>query len=452
MRMGNGLSWVGAVGVLTVGIGLGCLPQLYAQVILGDRTAVGGVLIDVDGVVSAPQVAVQQELQVARQKALDEIPGDLNQSTPLRKVSLRKLEEAIRAHGAREVESLPDDVKYLAGLQRVRYVFVFPDDNDIILAGPAEGWKVDALGNVVGQTTGRPVLLLEDLLVALRTARTSAQTGMSCSIDPTADGIKRLRTLTRRLQTIGNPEETLHLIEEALGSQVVSINGVPASTHFARVMLAADFRMKRLAMNFEPSPIPNLPSYLHLLKRTRHGMQNMLPRWWLAPDYEPLRTDPEGLSWEIRGQGVKCMTEEDFVLRDGTRQPTGQAGSSATQWATSMTARFEELAGKDSAFGQLRNVMDLAVVAALIEKEKLLDRANVALPYMTQDGEVTRYCEPRQVASQTSVLQKGQNWLISASGGVQIYPWEIADKTATDGALTPVRKQSDNRGSGWWWN
>jgi hypothetical protein len=254
------------------------------------------------------------------------------------------------------------------------------------------------------------------------------------------------------MKTIGNPQETLRLIEEALGPQVVSINGVPASTHFARVMLAADFRMKRLAMNFEPSPIPNLPGYLHLLKNTRRGMQNMLPRWWLAPQYEPLLTDPEGLSWEIRGQGVKCMTEEDFVLRDGTRQATGQAGSSATQWAANMTARFEELAGADSAFGQLRNIMDLAVVAALIEKENLLKRADVHLPYLTENGEVTRYCEPRQIDSQTSFLRKGQNWLISASGGVQIYPWEIADKRKTADSLAPVRNQANKRGSRWWWD
>ena len=44
------------------------------------------------------------------------------------------------------------------------------------------------------------------------------------------------------------------------------VNGVPADSHFARVLVAADYRMKRLAMNFDPSPVNGLPSYLHMIK------------------------------------------------------------------------------------------------------------------------------------------------------------------------------------------
>ena len=36
-----------------------------------------------------------------------------------------------------------------------------------------------------------------------------------------------------------------------------------------------------------------------------------------------------------------------------------------------MTDKFSELADHDSSFGQLRNIMDLAVIGALIEKEQL---------------------------------------------------------------------------------
>jgi hypothetical protein len=45
--------------------------------------------------------------------------------------------------------------------------------------------------------------------------------------------------------------------------------------------------------------------------------------------------------------------------------------------------------------------------------------------------------------------------VISASGGVLINSWAIADKTQTDsaGKLTPLRAQSDGKESGrWWWN
>ena len=49
-------------------------------------------------------------------------------------------------------------------------------------------------------------------------------------------------------------------MEEALGPQTISITGVPPTSHFARVIVAADFRMKRLAMDFEPAPVDDMPS------------------------------------------------------------------------------------------------------------------------------------------------------------------------------------------------
>ena len=64
----------------------------------------------------------------------------------------------------------------MAGLTRVKYVLVYPEQNDVVLAGPAEGWRVDALGNVVGASSGQPVLLLDDLMVALRVAEQANMT------------------------------------------------------------------------------------------------------------------------------------------------------------------------------------------------------------------------------------------------------------------------------------
>ena len=196
-----------AVGIVTAALAVSLLPQpLGAQVNgvvgLGRTSAVGGVAIDAQGVISAPQVTALRTLQAARQKALRQVPGALGQATEFRKVSLRRLEQALQDAAIRDMAALPDEVKYLAGLQRVEYVFVFPEEHDIVVAGPAEGWQIDALGNVVGQTTGRPVVLLDDLLVAMRVARTSAQTGISCSIDPTPEGVLRLRKLVKRLRTI----------------------------------------------------------------------------------------------------------------------------------------------------------------------------------------------------------------------------------------------------------
>ena len=64
--------------------------------------------------------------------------------------------------------TLPSDQKSIEDLQRIDYVFVFPESKDLVIAGPAEGFAADSTGRVVGVTTGRPPLRLDDLMVALR--------------------------------------------------------------------------------------------------------------------------------------------------------------------------------------------------------------------------------------------------------------------------------------------
>ncbi len=415
---------------------------------------VGGISVDASGVVAQPLMTDGRMFQELRQRALKPIPDDLSKFTPERRISLRQLSAAITEHRSDRVTPLRDEIRYLAGLQRVKYVLVYPEQGDIVLVGPAEGWKADRLGNIVGLTTGRPVLQLDNLIVALRTARSTNGVGISCSIDPTPEGIQTVRKVFRRLKKIGQPDVTMRRIEDAMGPQTITVTGVPANSCFARVMVAADVRMKRLAMNFEDAPIAGMPSFLEIMSTSRAGAKNTLPRWWLAADYEPLLTDDDRLSWEIRGQGVKCMTETDFVADDGTIQRGVDRGSKAARrWADTMTAKYEELADKDSVFAQLRNIMDLAVVGALIEKEGLLQRANLDLSQMLSTEPEETFNTPRQVASQVSFVKRGHNWIISASGGVQIFPWEIADRSETSDALRPVWEKTDvERLADRWWS
>ena len=66
----------------------------------------------------------------------------LGETVELRKVPLRHLESAIEEFN-KAGKALPDEVRFLGGLQRIRYVLVYPEQNDILLVGPGEGWKVD---------------------------------------------------------------------------------------------------------------------------------------------------------------------------------------------------------------------------------------------------------------------------------------------------------------------
>ena len=46
-------------------------------------------------------------------------------------------------------EKLPDDIRYLRGMTKLRYVFVYPDDKDLVIAGTAEPIDADFPGRPV---------------------------------------------------------------------------------------------------------------------------------------------------------------------------------------------------------------------------------------------------------------------------------------------------------------
>ena len=414
--------------------------------------AVGGVLIDANGVLNKAKPDDLSKVRNGWAQQMQPIPAGLNDNVQMRKVSLRQI-AAVLEDCAKNNKPIPDAAMFLAGLQRIHYVFVYPEQKDIVLVGPGEGWKVDGTGNVVGVTTGLPVMMLDDLLTALRSAKAAAQGGIDCSIDPTPEGMVRLKKVgAPRADSAEEAQAAGEAYAAALGMQQISIRGVPDTSHFASVLVAADYRMKRIAMAFDPSPVRGLPSYMQMISGGGHGMRT--PRWWLEPQCEVLR-DPDGLAWDLRNSSVKCLTEEDVAAANGTFRHTGKASPAAQKWADLMTDKYPELAAADPIFGQLHNCMDLAVVAAMIVKERLTEKAGDGLPVLMDSSSVTTgvFHAPKQTESISSWVKKGRNWLVSTSGGVKINSWAIADKARRSDSVAGIRaKSAAADGAAWWWN
>ncbi len=128
---------------------------------------VAGIDVDAAGVLKVRQFdprLANQRLAAARTKRAD---TDVMRPAELRKVSLNRLEAAI-ADRLASGGAIDQEMQALAGLTAVQYVFFYPETNDIVVAGPAEGFFADPTDRLVGLETGRPVVLLEDLVTALR--------------------------------------------------------------------------------------------------------------------------------------------------------------------------------------------------------------------------------------------------------------------------------------------
>jgi hypothetical protein len=427
-----------ATALVALALPTPCMAQFGGG--FGFGGGVGGISIDAQGIVRNLDPQALTTLADERRKLLGASPAAQGKAGPLRKVSLARIVAAVEQAAATGA-SAPDDVVFLGGLERVSHVFVDPDGHDIILAGPGDAAAVDAAGNVVAATSRRPLLKLEDLVVALRASDAARAGGIKCSIDPTPEGVANLQTFLRGQRTIGaNPDATLVAMQDALGPQRVTVGGVPADSRFARVLVAADYRLKRIGMGIEPSGLTELPSYLSMVPPGATAAA-ALPRFWLEADYDPITRDPDELAWRINGRRMKCLTENDLFGADGGRKASTPGDAAAQQWCRLMTTHYDKLAGRQPVFAELSNCVDLAVVAALVQGRQLAARAGLDLgPLMdARRLPLPVHGTPASVPTVAHGVKKGSRWVVSASGGVIFQPWSFAAATADATDIGPTR-------------
>ena len=421
----------------------------------GVNRAVGGIMIDANGIVRTATVVEKRDLANLMRVAIDAPQGDLDAQSDMRMVSLKGLQAAI-ASSRQSGGPLPESVAFLAGLQRIEYVFVDNDNNDIVIAGPAEPWQLQEDGSVVGTKSGGSVLLLEDLIVALRAIASPERQAISCSIEPTADGRRRLRDLLKKIQRrpVSNPAIYEESMKQAFGPQMIHLTGVPLDSHFARTLVAADYEMKRVAMALVKSPVKDLTSYIQMSRNSSHAASQN-PRWWMACNYDALARSEDGTAWKLSGQGVKTLTEQDVVADDGSVTESGRQDKLAKKWADQMTEVYEDLSKEMPVFRDLRNAMDLAVVATLILSERLDQKAGMNLSELIGEDAVdlVSYTPPKAVQPQCSFVRGRSGWVVTASGGVDINPLAVVQNQETDGKLADARTSALAASSDrWWWD
>jgi hypothetical protein len=415
---------------------------------------VGGVAIDARGAIQQAEERDVLALRDVRRAAMSGLAGDITRPSKLRKISLRRL-DALLAQHASQNKPLSADLLYLAGLERVTYVFAYPESNDIVLAGPAGGWTVDDAGNVVGADSKAAVLQLVDLISALRTTdEMLAGEMISCSIDPTPEGLKRFTRLM-----LGSPTspsaQLLKRMEDAVGPQTVTLSGVSPDSHFAQVLVAADWQMKRIGMGLVPSPVDGLTSYLEMLNEGPNAKRDPLPRWWIAYGDEPVERDSDGLGWRISRTGIQVRTASGRLQGDGRISTQTESDPLAKKWADSMTQQYDKLGIAEPVFGQLRGCMDLALVTAILASNDLLKHVDLELPMLLDNTrlKLATYPVPKSVASHASAHRKGRSWVVSVSGGVELDVPRVVNKAHVQAQVGEVRSQtSPNHVSSWWWD
>jgi hypothetical protein len=354
----------------------------------------------------------------------------------------------------------------------VQYVFVYPEQGEIVLAGPADAWEKDAQGRTIGRTSRRPVLQLDDLVVALRACFAESENHglFGCGIYPRPARLQQVQEFLAASAARGplDPSQRdrwLAELRDQLGAQDIEVFGIPAGSRIAHVMIEADYRMKLIGIGLEPAAVPGIPSYFDLLgnpdrERLTRGLDTL--RWWFALKYDAVFTTTEFDAFELRGQRVQVLSENELLTATGHRVHTGWSDPVNEQFAHNFTEQFTALADRDTNFADLANVFDLAVVGALLRGHALPQRAGWAMDCFLDPDEYLAVQFPAPAAVETVLnhrVYRGRHILAAISGGVHVNPWKVAgkDRVVTESSGVLGEKRDDSKipalaDSRWWWD
>ncbi len=401
---------------------------LFASLILGScNLAFSQILVNpvINGVGLSENGALSARHEDATLAAKRAAARSANQTQGLAFVSLPRALDALRAN-VEQKQPIPENLKYLGGLTRIRFVYLYPEQKDIILAGPSEA--IDATNPLtpVGKSTGHPILQLEDLVVVLRAVSSAKSDFFGCSLDSLPNTQKTSDDVVKKFGN-GPREKLIAEMKKAMGPQTVRIFGVPEDSRAAFVMLAADYRLKSLSMGAEPAPIDGLASAVNDAAAAS--------RLWFETSYEPLLVSENADAFEIRGSRVRVNCgAQNF-------EPKG-ASEAAQRFAKTFTEKMPALAEKIDAFADLQNISDLLFVAALIKHDKLDQKTGIDLAWALDATKFKPAALPIPKTADTLVHISGK---AIASGGVGLgYNSAIAtDHRQTDTVKT--LEQSKNR-------
>ena len=299
-----------------------------------------------------------------------------------RAVSLSVLESVVQSAPSAEAARL-------CGITRVSGYVVDKRGHDIILFG-----KVDP---------AYPPIYLEDFIVALRNSRMAYATRKGhtyyyappgCSIDPDPKVLRELQRIGDKISNTSDLDERRNILDEWQSAghrpQKVRVLGVPFYTHFAKVMVDADYYMKRLVNGSVDLGISGFPSLMDMsIGVSKKAMQsgegsapeNSLNRFWFCPGESSY--EEENGTFTLTSCRVKLLTEHEFLSVNGQLAGSGRTDPLAQRFAESFSAHYAAIAAARPIYKELEGLFRFVALARLMKENNSFAAAGNRLPYLT---------------------------------------------------------------------
>ncbi len=370
-------------------------------------------------------------------------------ASPLRIVSLRKLDQAVGAILQRRGR-ISQELQQLAGLNRIDYVRVDVVNEDVWLAGPALDRRVAVPQGFYLADLG----LLVDCIG-------SHSKPLGCSIDPTDAGIlaaqQQLTTAGALKRLAHNPKKFVAELQDKVGAHSASVFGLPAGAPAGLALLLADEHMKRLGFETIDTTVAVESYFAHLDKQAQVPQQSLV-RWWFAYANQPIRADQRASIYQLPEQSVALYSEQQWVGLNG-RVPTGKQDAAAEAFAQGLTDALPQLRRADANYARLTALFETALALQLAVEANGQPNLHAWFPNLKQYGQATcdARMEPKTVTGLTACRKLKQGTVVAVvSGGVLLNTKSLAASDRWQSAsiqvdLPPEPLSSDPLHDRWWW-
>ncbi|NTU45391.1 MAG: DUF1598 domain-containing protein [Chlorobiaceae bacterium] len=323
---------------------------------------------------------------------------------PTRAISLRTLQQRLaddQKTGAYDKKLLLlNDLTTVSG-----YVF----DNsttDLILIGRVEA--------------GQPPLHLEDFVVALRNTwfkyavlkgNTYYYTYPGCSIDPDPKVMRRLQEVGQKILGASSQAGIQEWQSTCRLPQSVRVLGIPFDTHFAQVMVSADYDMKRVVDGSDSLQIQGFSSLTDITMAKAksdiiQGKSLSIPRssmnrLWFYPGENAFVQDQGIIT--IKNSPVTLLSEAEYIGQSGKIVGVGQTDAFAVEFTRSFTTRYAEVAELRPIYKELENLFRFVALAKIMKIKSAGTESGVDLGYFLDRFQLPSTLVSRQLPGRSNV-------------------------------------------------
>lgn len=275
-------------------------------------------------------------------------------------------------------DSLKNEISNLFGINRVYGYINDRENDDIILIG--------------AKYVPANRILLEDFCDILNSVLYSNESP-GCSIDPPPAERDSLRKLMEKINKFSDDfirDRFLSKWKKHPVFHKTRVFGISKNTHIAKVMIDADYLMKKITDGSYKIGVKGFKSYMDLsLEESISKMKKRIPveskdvfvRFWFSPTENEFLTNENTVFF--RNGSVQLLTEEMYWNENDENVGFDRVHPIAQDFVNIFSSKYNKVKSVEPIYAQLETIFRLYILQKMIINNDLYNKKHIDLKYLT---------------------------------------------------------------------